>query len=177
MIEHRHNSLKIRRKPGNSRSSGLLLAGNSIIACLLGKAGISANKHEGDGATPSGRYELLFGFYRPDRIRPPVTGLPLQALTPSAGWCDDPNHPAYNQPVDLPFSASHEKMWRTDGLYDICLVMDHNFTCRSRNRGSAVFFHLTATKPHTAGCVAISRDAMMKLLPHLKPGTVMDIRL
>ena len=177
MIDHTHNTLKIRRKPGEDPSSGLLLAGNAAIPCLLGKTGISPNKHEGDGATPSGRYELLFGFYRPDRVSPPPTKLPLQALTPSDGWCDDPAHPAYNRPVDLPFAASHEKMWRHDRLYDICLIMDHNFTIRHRNRGSAVFFHLTAGKPYTAGCVAISREAMMKLLPHLKTGTVMDIRL
>lgn len=176
MIGHTHNTLKIRRKPGTSPSSGLLLAGNAIIPCLLGEAGISSNKHESDGATPSGRYELLFGFYRPDRIIPPRTKLPLQALTPFDGWCDNPDHPAYNRPVDLPFAASHEKMWRDDGLYDICLVMDHNFTIRHRNRGSAVFFHLTDGKPHTAGCVAISREAMVNLLPHLKTGTMLDIR-
>lgn len=177
MIGHTHNTLKIRRKPGEGPSSGLLLTGSTVIPCLLGETGISPNKREGDRATPAGRYEFLFGFYRPDRVNPPSTKLPLQALTPSDGWCDDPDHPAYNRPVDLPFSASHERMWRDDGLYDICLVMDHNFTRRQRNRGSAVFFHLTAGNSCTAGCVAISRNAMMKLLPHLKTGTVMDICL
>ncbi|WP_075997654.1 L,D-transpeptidase family protein [Salaquimonas pukyongi] len=167
----------MRRKPGSGHSGGLLLAGDVVTPCLLGKTGISHNKHEGDGATPSGSYELLFGFFRSDRISPPSTLLPMRALTPQDGWCDAPNHPAYNRPVRLPFAASHENLWRDDRLYDICLVMDHNFSRRHRNRGSAVFVHLTADKPYTAGCIALSPMAMIRLLPFLRNGTRVEISL
>ena len=166
----------VRRAPGASAHRGLLAAAGKVWPCALGRSGITVTKREGDGATPAGDLALLGGYFRRDRLPVLAELRGLRAIRPDDGWCDDPAHPAYNRPVDLPFAASHEKMWREDGLYDICLVMDHNFSRRSRNRGSAVFFHLTAGKPYTAGCVAISRKAMMKLLPRLKTGTVMDIR-
>ena len=58
--------------------------------CALGRSGIAANKAEGDGATPCGRFGFRQVFYRPDRRDPPATALPLQALRPEMGWSDDP---------------------------------------------------------------------------------------
>jgi L,D-peptidoglycan transpeptidase YkuD (ErfK/YbiS/YcfS/YnhG family) len=54
--------------------------------------------------------------------------------------------------------------------------MDWNISCRARNRGSAIFFHLI--KPGyepTAGCVAVSRRNMQRLLPFLRKGTVVRV--
>ncbi len=67
----------------------------------------------------------------------------LALATADLGWCDAPQSACYNRPVRLSFRASHEKMLRSDRLYDICLVLDWNFTRRARNRGSAIFMHLT----------------------------------
>ena len=36
--------------------------------CTIGKGGISANKREGDGATPVGVHGIVGMLYRPDRI-------------------------------------------------------------------------------------------------------------
>ena len=54
-----------------------------------------------------------------------------------------------------------------DELYDICIVLDWNVSCRKRNGGSAIFFHLIRPgyEP-TAGCVALSRRDMWRILPH-----------
>jgi L,D-peptidoglycan transpeptidase YkuD (ErfK/YbiS/YcfS/YnhG family) len=67
-------------------------------------------------------------------------------------------------------------MHRADGLYDICLVLDWNITARRRHAGSAIFFHLTRPgyKP-TEGCIAVSRRDMLRILPHLRPGTVVRV--
>ncbi|MCB1387521.1 MAG: L,D-transpeptidase family protein [Nitratireductor sp.] len=169
--------LRVRRRPGANRSAGLLFAAGKVYPCRLGRSGIAAVKREGDGTTPTGSYRLLYGFFRGDRLRKPQTALTLRAIRPEDGWCDEPAHPAYNRQVRLPFAASHERMWRDDALYDICIVLDHNFTRRARNRGSAVFFHLTAEKPYTAGCIAIDRAIMEKLLPLLSERTRMVIEL
>src|SRR5205085_4588844 len=45
-------------------------------AAAVGRAGVKADKHEGDGGTPAGNYPLVSVFYRPDRIAPPASKLP-----------------------------------------------------------------------------------------------------
>src|SRR5947208_8017899 len=91
-------------------------SGSTPAACGVG--GVRPDKREGDGASPAGTFPLLRAFYRADRIAPPHTALPLVALRPHDGWVDDPADPQYNRLVSLPYAASHEMMWREDGLYD-----------------------------------------------------------
>ena len=63
-------------------------------------------KREGDGASPAGRFRLLGAFYRADRLPRPRTRLPVRALRPTDGWCDDPGDRRYSRPVRLPYGAS-----------------------------------------------------------------------
>ena len=107
---------------------GTLTYPGGTFRCALGRGGIraEADKREGDGATPAGCFTLRRVLYRPDRMAPPETSLPVAAIQPADGWCDDPADPAYNQPVHLPHPASHEEMWRADGLYDVVVVIGHN---------------------------------------------------
>src|SRR5919109_2315488 len=87
--------------------------------CALGRGGVRVDKREGDGATPAGRFPLRRALYRPDRLAPPFTKLPVAPLSPSDGWCDDPADPLYNKPVQLPYAGCRdERMWRGDGLLD-----------------------------------------------------------
>jgi len=88
--------------------------GEARAAC--GRGGVRADKREGDGASPAGNFPLLQVYYRPDRLGPPQTGLPLIPLQPSHGWVDDPGDPNYNRLVTLPYPAHHEEMWRADGM-------------------------------------------------------------
>ena len=96
----------------------------------------------------------------------PLTGLPMQPISPALGWCEVPDDRNYNRPVRMPYRASHERMMRDDRLYDACLVLDWNIRPRKRGRGSAIFFHLARPgfKP-TEGCVAVSVQTMRLLLP------------
>lgn len=151
------------------------MAGGMSFEAFIGRSGRTAFKVEGDGATPVARMRLCHGYFRSDRVRLPQTRLAMQAIRPNTGWCDAPGHGAYNRQVQLPFGPSHEQLWREDGLYDICLVLDWNMSERRRSRGCAIFFHLSKGKP-TEGCIAVSRRAMLRLLPVLDRQTVVTVR-
>ena len=126
---------------------------------------------EGDGVTPVGRWPIRQVFFRPDRLRRPRTRLPVSPLSPGLGWCDAPGDANYNRPVALPYPASHEKLWRDDGVYDVRGGARLNDSPRVMGRGSAIFLHLAHPdyRP-TAGCVALSREHMLMLLARLGPG-------
>ena len=158
------------------RARGWLVAGPFRIPCALGPAGIVRVKREGDGGTPAGAFELLWGFFRPDRPRPAAGGVALRAMRPTTGWCEDPRSARYNRPVALPANDCTDRMWREDGLYDLVFVLDQNFTRRAKGAGSAIFFHLARPGlTPTAGCIAISPADMRKLAPRLGAGARMRI--
>ena len=150
------------------RARGWLICGPFRIACALGPAGVRRVKREGDGATPAGRFPLLWGYFRPDRKRPIAGGVPLRAMRRETGWCEAPESPRYNRPVSLPAPDCTDRMWREDSLYDLVFVLDQNFSRRTKGAGSAIFFH--HARPGltpTAGCVAISEADMRKLAPRI----------
>lgn len=167
--------LEVRQLPWLT-TRGVLTLGGITVPCALGRSGITRAKREGDGATPAGTFELLNVYYRDDRLSRPRTALPVEALTPAGGWCDDPNHPRYNRPIDLPFAASHEKMWRDDRLYDIVVVLDCNMYPAVPGRGSAIFFHIAREDyAPTEGCIAVSPEHMRMILSRVRPGAVMTV--
>ena len=158
------------------RHHGHMQIGSLTLPCALGPGGIRAIKREGDGVTPRGTFKITAALWRADRLPRPRTGLPTRPITPRLGWCDGPGHRSYNRPVQLPFAASHESLWREDAVYDVVLILDYNQRPRRQNGGSAIFFHLA--KPGfaaTAGCIAIDRRAMMRLLARLSRHTSITI--
>jgi L,D-peptidoglycan transpeptidase YkuD (ErfK/YbiS/YcfS/YnhG family) len=174
-LSRRLSQLRVRPLAGN-KARGWLTAGPFRMPCALGPAGIVRTKREGDNGTPAGRFRLLWGYYRPDRVRLRVAGAPLKALRRDQGWCEDPTSPRYNRPVRLPAHDCTDRMWREDHLYDLTFVLDQNFSRRAKARGSAIFFHLARPSlTPTAGCVAISAADMRKLAPRLARGAVMVI--
>jgi L,D-peptidoglycan transpeptidase YkuD (ErfK/YbiS/YcfS/YnhG family) len=149
--------------------------GTARAAC--GKAGVRADKREGDHASPAGRFPLLRAFYRPDRLASPRTALPLAALSPSDGWCDDPADPRYNTLVALPYPASHEELWRADGLYDVIVVIGYNTDPVVPGGGSAIFLHVAQPDfSGTEGCIAVAREVLVPLLGLLGPGSKLTIK-
>jgi L,D-peptidoglycan transpeptidase YkuD (ErfK/YbiS/YcfS/YnhG family) len=160
----------------SDRTRGFVLAGTIEAPCALGRAGTRSTKREGDGATPMGSFRLRAVLYRADRLPRPRTHLPVTAVHKDSGWCDDPNDRAYNRPVRLPFAAGHEHLWREDHLYDVIVVIDYNLAPVRRGAGSAIFLHLAREDfAPTEGCVAVSRETMLRLLPHLAPQTTIEI--
>ena len=172
----RPRRIDVRHRPGAAPHLGLLRIGELRLPCALGRTGLTRFKREGDGATPVGRFELLFGHWRADRGLPPGGLLRLTPIRPDDGWCDDPADGRYNRPVRLPCTASHEEMFRGDPLYDVVIVLDANLRRRSIGRGSAIFFHIArhGFEP-TAGCVALRPADLRRLLARLGPRPVMVI--
>lgn len=163
--------IRVRPCPLDPRR-GILQAGNLRLPCALGRSGVSPRKREGDGASPRASLRPLAVFYRDDRGPRPASGLPMRRIRPSDGWCDDPRHPRYNQPVHLPFEASHERMWRDDGLYDLVVDLDWNRRPAICGRGSAIFMHVArpGLRP-TEGCIALPEPVLRRLLARMGPGT------
>ena len=158
--------------------TGHLLAGRTPYRCALGAGGISHTKLEGDGATPAGQWPLRYGFYRADRVAKPVTaGLLMFPLSPRAGWCDEPAHYAYNRPIRFPFAARAEHLWRSDGLYDIVVILGYNDAPVIPQKGSAIFLHVA--RPFyspTEGCVALAKGDLLAVLRVAKQGSHLIIR-
>ena len=148
-------------------------------ACALGRSGVifAQDKREGDGASPLGLWPLRRVLYRPDRLAPPRTRLPIQALAPDDGWCDAPGDPAYILPVKRPYPASAETLWREDGLYDLIVVLGHNDSPPVSGLGSAIFLHLAREGyAPTEGCVALDRSDLEAVLALAGPGAVLAIQ-
>jgi len=186
------------RALGGDKSRGILQAGNLRLPCALGRAGISAFKREGDGATPRAVLHIAGGYYRAPLPPKGAQSLRLKRATAQDGWCDASGDRNYNRPVRLPYAAGAETMRRTDHLYDICLILDWNMRPRIKGRGSAVFLHIARPAGEeagrgqsegiskfaarqfsahgaraapllapTAGCIALRRGDMLRLLPLL----------
>ena len=171
----RLSQLRVRPLAGD-KARGWLTAGPFRIRCALGPAGIVRIKREGDKGTPAGRFRILWGYCRPDRVRLRAAGVALRPLSRDQGWCEDPESRNYNRPVRAPSRDATDRMWREDALYDLVFVLDQNFTRRAKGRGSAIFFHIARPGlAPTAGCVAISQAAMRRLAPRLARGAVIVI--
>ncbi len=146
-------------------------AGNPRRGWLTG-GGILANKREGDGGTPRGSFRPRQLWWRADRHVRPRTHLPVRPIGPEDAWCEDPGSRHYNRPLRLKAGSGGDRLTRADHLYDFIVEIDHNTRPRIAGRGSAVFLHLA--RPNyapTAGCVSMSRAAMLQLLRRLSRKT------
>lgn len=143
--------------------------------CTIGRGGISAEKREGDGATPTGVHRIVGMMYRPDRMaRPAPWAVPIR---PGDLWSDASGHSDYNLLVSKPYEYSHEVMRRADPLYDLVLVTDWNWPRAEPGRGSCIFVHQWRRKGYpTAGCVAFRRDHLRKIAARIEPGTRLIVR-
>ena len=146
-------------------ANGVAMWGKTRFCCALGRQGVTAAKREGDHATPAGEFPFRRVLYRADRLTLPKTSLPVAPICPQDGWCDAPQHKAYNRPIVFPFTASAERLWRADARYDLVLVPGHNDAPPHSGKGSAIFVHLAgAGLPPTEGCVAFTLADLQKIL-------------
>lgn len=154
-------------------SRGVLVCAAARYPCALGKGGVTATKREGDAMTPVGTHPVRRLFYRPDVFaEPPRTGLMTVAISERMGWCDDPADAAYNRLVDLPFAASHERLWRHDGVYDLVVELGYNDDPPHPGLGSAIFMHIVRDDfSGTEGCIALRRKDLITVLAALGPGS------
>jgi L,D-peptidoglycan transpeptidase YkuD (ErfK/YbiS/YcfS/YnhG family) len=167
----------IRVRQGTAlRSRGVLLAGARVLPAVLGRSGIAANKREGDGTTPRGRFRLIRLWWRADRLPRPMTRLPVRRIDPALAWCEDPADRRYNRAFRRSANEPGDRLWREDRLYDLVIELSHNTRPRVAGRGSAVFVHVARPdRSPTAGCVALEANDLRRLLGRLGPHTWIDI--
>ncbi len=166
------------------RAEDLIVGGDGValwrgraFSCAIGRAGVAAEKREGDGATPLGRWPMREVLYRPDRLSRPKTALACRALRENEGWCDEPSNPAYNRLVLLPYPAHSERLWREDGLYDLIVPLGYNDDPPRPGYGSAIFLHVARRDfAPTEGCVALSLPDLLRVLSEARPGSAVVIR-
>ena len=92
------------------------------------------------------------------------------------GWCDDQTSKSYNKLINLPFSASYEKLFKKENIYDIILVLDYNMNPIQKNKGSAIFIHVAKNNYRkTKGCVAIKKTELLKIIKEIKINTKVKI--
>lgn len=164
-------AIRIHAIAGNQRR-GWLTAGGLVVPVALGRGGIRANKREGDGATPKGTFRARRLWWRADRHSRPRTLLPVRPIGPDDAWCEDPQSRHYNRPLRVNGVAMDDRLKREDNLYDFIIEIDHNTRPRIAGRGSAVFLHLARDNfGPTAGCVSMTKSAMLRLLARLGPNT------
>lgn len=147
--------------------------------CAIGRAGMipAAIKREGDGMSPIGQWPMRRVFYRADRLDKPTTSLPCTIITRDQGWCDAPGDPAYNRLVMLPFTRSHEVLWREDHAYDVIVELGHNDDPPVPGLGSAVFLHVA--KPcytPTEGCIALALEDLLSVLKSADLKSIVEIQ-
>ena len=165
------SAIRVQRAAGDPRR-GWLTADGWTVPVALGRGGILANKREGDGGTPKGTFYPLKLWWRADRHARPRTFLPARPIRPEDAWCEDPNDRHYNQPMRRTKGQPGDRLTRADHLYDFIVEIDHNSAPRVAGRGSAVFLHLARTNfSATAGCVSMTKSAMLRLLRRMGPQT------
>lgn len=134
-------------------------------------------KTEGDGRSPAGVFRVgeAFGYAESNG-----TALPYRGLSASDYCVDVDSSPYYNQLVDENRVGTHAVAGATEAMrrdlhfhgdhaYRIGFVIEHNPDGR-KGAGSCIFAHLwkSPTSP-TAGCTAMTDQAMERLLAWLDP--------
>ena len=143
--------------------------------CSIGKNGLKKNKLEGDNCTPIGTFSLGPVYYRKDRVDKPYTKFKTLKINKQMGWCDDPNNINYNKEIKLKKKIKAEKLYRKDKIYDIIIVINYNTRKIIRNKGSAIFIHITNNYKPTKGCIAVSLNDIEILLKIIKKNTKINI--
>lgn len=197
-FEQKSAQIYVTRAPNiNKPWRGIMRFGVHAWPCIIGKGGMAALKFEGDLKTPIGQHMLGNMWCRKERINRHKFSVlnsnlaQAQPIQKHQLWCDDLSSPNYNTALTEPFKGSHEKLQRSDRLYDVIIETHWNYWPRSRNRGSAIFLHIApktgesevAENPKngniggTAGCIALEPKHFAKLIILLKntPKTCINI--
>jgi len=142
---------------------------NYKVKCALGKRGIGNKRREGDFITPKGNFKIKYILYRKDRIKRIQSKIKKIIIKKNMGWCDDPVSKNYNKLIKIPSEYNYEKLYKKDNVYDIILVLNYNMNPVVKNKGSAIFIHVTkANYKKTEGCVAIKKVHLLKIIKELK---------
>ena len=149
---------------------------NYKVKCSVGKRGIGNKKKEGDLITPKGLYKIKYVLYRKDRIKKVKSKIKKIIIKKNMGWCDDPRSKAYNKIVKLPSAFNYEKLYRNNSIYDIILVLNYNMSPIIKNKGSAIFIHVSKKNYRkTEGCIGLKKIHLLRILEKINKNTKVKI--
>jgi L,D-peptidoglycan transpeptidase YkuD (ErfK/YbiS/YcfS/YnhG family) len=138
----------------------------------VGRGGLSASRHEGDGTTPIGTFAIGSTIYGLDAN--PGVQLRYHRLVCGDWWDEDPSSPTYNRfrrvrcGVRPAFGGDSEALWRSTVAYREFAVIEFNTSPVVPGRGSGMFLHDDTGRP-TNGCVSLPRPQLLVLLRRLRP--------
>jgi len=136
------------------------------MAAHIGRAGFSAEKHEGDLKTPQGMYG--FGTMFGQRANPGVK-FPYRQADSQSVWVDDVNSPYYNTwQENAALSGEHLASAGYATAYAYAVDIAYNTAPVVPGKGSAIFLHVS-TGGGTAGCVSIAQSNLLEVLRWLDP--------
>ena len=147
----------------------------------VGKNGMvkDSERKEGCGKTPIGVYYFTTAFGIADD---PGCAIPYIKVTKDLYWSSDMREGMhYNELVsinDYPDldKKNSEHLIDYSKAYQYCLNISFNEEC-TPGRGSAIFLHCTGNNKYTAGCVAVPKDTMVKIMKRVDPFCVVVIDL
>ena len=148
------------------KNKNTLIIGDFRLKCSIGKNGLNSNKKEGDYSTPKGLFDLKKLYFRKDRVGIPKCKVSKKIIKSNMAWCDDPKHKRYNEEIQVYDRNGKENLYRNDNTYDYIISINYNHR-KIRNKGSAIFIHLTNNYKPTAGCVALKKkdfEILLKLI-------------
>jgi len=133
----------------------------AALPVVVGRSGLKwpADKREGDGASPAGRFAL--GEATGYDAAPPHTRLPYRVATAALRCVDDARSPLYNR---VAVAETGERMLRDDALYRYTIFVRHN-DARTPGMGSCIFLHVWSdARSPTVGCTAMALDDLRAIL-------------
>ncbi len=162
------------------RVRGCWVAVAGPYSARLGKNGLSANRREGDGTTPTGTYRIGRTMYGNE----PNPGVKFNYRRLRCGdwWDEDPSSPTYNtfQHVPCgtkpPFGGLSEGMWQQPRPYPFLAVFEYNTRPTVPGKGSGMFLHAQTGGP-TIGCVSLRRTELQAVLRWLRPAAAPRIAI
>jgi L,D-peptidoglycan transpeptidase YkuD (ErfK/YbiS/YcfS/YnhG family) len=139
----------------------------------LGKNGLSANRREGDGTTPTGTFRIGRTMYGNEPN--PGVKFAYRRLRCGDWWDEDPRSPTYNSFQHVrcgtkpPFAGNSEGMRQQPRPYPHLAVIEYNTRPAVPYKGSGIFLHAQTGGP-TIGCISLRKDQLRAVLRWLRPG-------
>ncbi len=150
---------------------------NIDTKAYIGRNGLAHEKQEGDAKTPIGEFELgiILGTHQNVQNK---NGLKYRQITQDMYWIDDSKSIYYNKLVNL---SEVTKDWNSaEHLIEYPIQYEYLVEIKTNpknipGKGSAIFLHCSNHTP-TAGCIAIDKKSMQKVIENIDEHTKIEIR-
>jgi L,D-peptidoglycan transpeptidase YkuD (ErfK/YbiS/YcfS/YnhG family) len=136
------------------------------VQAIIGRAGFSSNRTEGDNTTPTGDFH--FGTMFGQQPNPGVK-FPYRQPDAQSVWVSDSTSPFYNTwQENAALEGEHLASSAYSVPYAYAAAIDYNTSPAIPYKGSAIFLHVS-TGQATAGCVSIPKANLLEILRWLDP--------